>query len=85
MGSLHLQVIEEELGQPVNEIFSEISELPVAAASLGQVRSPAGPVSYMYCLYVICFVICICICGCAQELCRARALHARAARAPLDP
>jgi len=30
-------MIEEELGQPVSEIYSEISEEPIAAASLGQV------------------------------------------------
>ncbi len=31
------QLIETELGRPVNEIFSELSPTPVAAASLGQV------------------------------------------------
>lgn len=31
------QMMEEELGVPVSEIFSEISEKPIAAASLGQV------------------------------------------------
>ncbi|HEY9883834.1 MAG TPA: AarF/UbiB family protein, partial [Thermosynechococcaceae cyanobacterium] len=32
-----LALIEAELARPVNEIFSQISPLPVAAASLGQV------------------------------------------------
>lgn len=32
-------VIEEELGRPIGEMFAEISEKPVAAASLGQVRA----------------------------------------------
>ena len=32
-----LAVIEEDMGRPVAEIFSQISEVPVAAASLGQV------------------------------------------------
>lgn len=34
---LAMKTIEEELGRPVSEIFSEISPEPVAAASLGQV------------------------------------------------
>ena len=34
---LALQMIEEELGRPVSEVFSSISDFPVAAASLGQV------------------------------------------------
>ena len=32
-------IIEKELGLPLNMIFSEITPEPVAAASLGQVRS----------------------------------------------
>ena len=32
-----MQLIESELGRPVGELFSEISESPVASASLGQV------------------------------------------------
>lgn len=32
------QVIQEELGRPVGEVYSEITPEPVAAASLGQVR-----------------------------------------------
>lgn len=39
-----LQVIQEELGRPVHEVFSEITPEPVAAASLGQVRTkPHAP------------------------------------------
>ena len=33
-----LQLIEEDLGQPVSAIMSTITPEPVAAASLGQVR-----------------------------------------------
>jgi hypothetical protein len=35
-------VIEEELGRPLQSVYTEISEEPVAAASLGQVRRPEG-------------------------------------------
>lgn len=35
--SIAYALIEEELGRPVNEVFSELSLEPVAAASLGQV------------------------------------------------
>ena len=37
-----MQLIEEELGQPVEAIFSELSPEPVAAASLGQVSTSLG-------------------------------------------
>jgi aarF domain-containing kinase len=36
---LAFNIIEKELGMPLDMIFSEISPEPVAAASLGQVRS----------------------------------------------
>lgn len=34
--------MQEELGRPVGEVFSEITPEPVAAASLGQVRQAVG-------------------------------------------
>lgn len=37
MGSLLHLVIESEFGRPIEEVFSDISAKPVAAASLGQV------------------------------------------------
>lgn len=33
----HMAAIHEELGRPANEVFAQISDDPVAAASLGQV------------------------------------------------
>lgn len=35
---LALDIIEQELGIPIEELFSEITPQPVAAASLGQVQ-----------------------------------------------
>ena len=32
--------MEEELGRPIAQVFSSISEHPIAAASLGQVLQP---------------------------------------------
>ena len=32
------QIMEEDLGRPIAAVFSSISEHPIAAASLGQVR-----------------------------------------------
>ena len=37
------QIMEEELGRPIAEVFSSISERPIAAASLGQARRPGFP------------------------------------------
>jgi hypothetical protein len=39
------RMIEQELGQPIDVVFSEFSEKPIAAASLAQVR----PVTWGYC------------------------------------
>jgi len=36
-------VIEEELQRPVEEVYATISDQPVAAASLGQVRAACAP------------------------------------------
>ena len=36
---LAFEVLEEELGRPPSEIFSELSEEPIASASLSQVRT----------------------------------------------
>ena len=35
-------IMEEELGRSLGEVFSSISEHPIAAASLGQVRREGG-------------------------------------------
>lgn len=35
--ALAFAIIEEQLGRPLDQLFSSISERPVAAASLGQV------------------------------------------------
>ena len=40
--SIAMQLIEEELGQPVGALYSQLSPEPVAAASLGQVRARSG-------------------------------------------
>ena len=37
------QIMEEELGRPIAEVFSSISERPIAAASLGQVSLVLRP------------------------------------------
>ncbi len=36
---LAFAIMEEELGRNLGEVFSSISEHPIAAASLGQVRA----------------------------------------------
>ena len=44
--AIALQTIEQELGAPVNQLFEEFPDYPVAAASLGQVykaRPVGGP------------------------------------------
>lgn len=37
--SVAFAIMEEQLGRPLEQVFSSISERPVAAASLGQVRA----------------------------------------------
>ena len=46
------RIIEANLGRPMEEVFSAISEHPIAAASLGQVRVPAPD--------TLCTVPCLC-------------------------
>jgi predicted unusual protein kinase regulating ubiquinone biosynthesis (AarF/ABC1/UbiB family) len=36
-----MQVLEQELGRPAHQVFLELSETPVAAASFGQVGGEA--------------------------------------------
>jgi len=38
---LALEIIEQELGVPMEQLFTEISPQPIAAASLGQVQLQA--------------------------------------------
>ena len=42
------EIMEQDLGRPIAEVFSCISEHPIAAASLGQVgrQSAAAPLSH---------------------------------------
>ena len=43
---LAFAIMEEELGRSLGEVFSSISEHPIAAASLGQVCSAGHPTLY---------------------------------------
>lgn len=45
------QIMEEELGRPIAQVFSSISEHPIAAASLGQVvsASPGSTRDHLSC------------------------------------
>lgn len=40
-------IMEEDLGRPLEQVFSSISERPIAAASLGQVGFPPPPLHLM--------------------------------------
>lgn len=66
---LALEVLEEELGRPPSEVFSELSEEPIAAASLAQVQV----LSYEMCVFFFCviffvsffvffFILCLLLC-----------------------
>lgn len=46
--------IEQELGLPIDDIFSEISPEPIAAASLGQVCIWSGLLSRTFLWYLSC-------------------------------
>ena len=43
------EMMEKELGRPIAQIFSSISERPIAAASLGQVSTPSPCLSSWLC------------------------------------
>ena len=44
------EIMEEELGRPIAQVFSSISERPIAAASLGQVCQAVGTGQSSFCL-----------------------------------
>ena len=48
------RIIEANLGRPMEEVFSAISEHPIAAASLGQVRMPASRSAWHSPMFVHC-------------------------------
>ena len=59
-------VIEEELQQPIEEMYATFSDQPVAAASLGQVCEE--------CVHVcVCVCVCVCACTCACTCARVHA------------
>ena len=59
-------MIEEEMGMPLEQVFSKISDSPVAAASLGQVyRATLRSTEEEVAIKVSCFIISISFLGSA--------------------